>query len=243
MIVSVEMRWFWATACPDQFDAWFRSGSPSPGVGCREDEYVYEQGQTELGIKRRGEKPGVEIKGLVAVVSESRVPAPFVGAAEIWCKWPSSALTLRDLPTVKTKKQRWLRKFDMTRAEPMEIPMAEDEAPADHRPLPPQGCNVELTRNRTRAETSLVDVRIRGVWRIVFNRTEPARRAFGHGGSPPAPISARGSAELPGLAGQARSAPAIAPRARLLAPDKGKGSFFGILFTIFRIMLFCVVFR
>ena len=146
MIVSAEMRRFWANACPDQFDAWFRSGSPSPGEGCREDEYVHERGQTELGIKRRGEKPGIEIKGLVAVLPQSCDPAPFVGAIEIWCKWPSSALALRDLPTVKIKKNRWLRKFDMTGAEPVEIPMGKDEAPTDHRPIPHEGCNVELTR-------------------------------------------------------------------------------------------------
>jgi hypothetical protein len=146
MIVSAEMRWFWPTECPDRFEPWFQAGAPLPGLGCREDEYLHERDQTEIGIKRRGGRPGVEIKGLVAVLPESCDPAPFVGAAQIWCKWPSSALELRDLPTIKTKKKRWLRKFDMTGAEPPEIPMLKDDAPADHRPFPQQGCNVELTR-------------------------------------------------------------------------------------------------
>src|SRR5579872_2633207 len=145
MIVSAEMRWFWPAECPDQFDAWFQAGSPPPGLSSREDEYLRERGQTELGIKRRGEQPGIEIKGLVAVLPPVREPAPFVGAVEIWCKWPSCA-PLRDLPTVKTKKKRWLRKFDMSGAEPVEIPMLKDDAPADHWPLPQKGCNVELTR-------------------------------------------------------------------------------------------------
>jgi hypothetical protein len=146
MLVSAEMRWFWPNECPDRFDAWFQAGSPSPGVGRREDEYLHERGQTELGIKRRGEKPGLEIKGLVAVLPPSRDPAPFVGVIEIWCKWPLSAPPLSDLPTVKTQKKRWLRKFDMTGPQPIETPMSKDDAPMDHRPLPRQGCNVELTR-------------------------------------------------------------------------------------------------
>ena len=145
MIVSAEMRWFWPGECPDRFDAWFQAGSRPPGLGSREDEYLYERGQTELGIKRRGEKPGIEIKGLVAVLPRSRDPAPFAGAIEIWCKWPSAA-TLRNSPTVKMNKKRWLRKFDMSGAEPVEIPLLKDDAPADHRPFPQEGCNVELTR-------------------------------------------------------------------------------------------------
>ena len=74
------MRWFWSAECPDRFDAWFQAGSPSPGLSSREDEYLYERGQRELGIKRRGEKPGIEIKGLVAVLPQPCDPAPFVGA-------------------------------------------------------------------------------------------------------------------------------------------------------------------
>jgi len=31
-------------------------------------------------------------------------------------------------------------------AEPVEIPMLKDDAPADRRPFPQQGCNIELTR-------------------------------------------------------------------------------------------------
>jgi hypothetical protein len=139
MLLSAEMRWFWPAECPGGLDAWLQGGSPSPGVDCRDDEYLHERGQTELGIKRRGEEPGVEIKGLVGVRPPSRDCAPFAGPVQIWCKWPSSSLSLDGLPSVKTKKKRWLRQFDMTGAEPLEIPVAENEAPAE-------GCSVELTR-------------------------------------------------------------------------------------------------
>jgi hypothetical protein len=146
MSVSAEIRWFWSNECPDRIDTWFQAGPLLPGIGCREDEYLHEQGQTELGIKRRGGKPDIEIKGLVTVLPQFRDSIPFTGPIQIWCKWQSSLLTLRDLPTVRTKKKRWLRKFDMTGVQPIEIPMAKDEAPTDHRPLPQRGCNVELTR-------------------------------------------------------------------------------------------------
>jgi hypothetical protein len=71
---------------------------------------------------------------------------PFLGPVEIWCKWQSHALVVADLTVVRTRKLRWLRKFDTTDREPIEIPLAEDEAPADRRPLPAIGCNVEFTR-------------------------------------------------------------------------------------------------
>ena len=153
MQVSAEIRWFWPTACPERIDTWFRTGPMPPGGGStREDEYLHEPGQIELGLKRRGEQPGIEVKGLVAVPPQPSDAVPFVGPIQIWCKWQSSALTLRDLPTVRTKKIRWLRKFDTGRGMPTEIPLGDDEAPKDRRPLPQHGCNVELTRIEPRAE-------------------------------------------------------------------------------------------
>jgi hypothetical protein len=97
-------------------------------------------------LKRRGEKPGVDAKGLVAVSSQPSDTIPFVGPIEIWCKWQLLTLTLRDVPIIATRKIRWLRKFDTGGGEPSEIPVGEDEAPTDRRPLPRLGCNVELTR-------------------------------------------------------------------------------------------------
>jgi hypothetical protein len=153
MQVSAEIRWFWSAKCPDAVETWFRSGPVQPGGGnAREDEYLHEPSQTEFGLKRRGEKLGVEAKGLVAVLPHPSDAVPFVGPIEIWCKWQSPTLTIRDLPTVRTRKVRWLRKFDTNGGEPTEILLGEDEAPQDQRPLPTFGCNVELTRVELRAE-------------------------------------------------------------------------------------------
>jgi hypothetical protein len=153
MQVSAEIRWFWSTACPERIDRWFGSGTVPPGGGnTREDEYLHEPDQTELGLKSRGRESGIEAKGLVAVLLQPSDAMPFVGPIQIWCKWQSLTLTLRDLPTVRTRKTRWLRKFDTSREEPIEIPLGDDGVPKEGGPLPRHGCNVELTRIELDAE-------------------------------------------------------------------------------------------
>jgi hypothetical protein len=69
MQLSAEIRWFWQGAIPGSVEKWFHGGLGSchPGGGKpRLDEYLYEQGQVELGLKKRGTKPGIEVKGLIA---------------------------------------------------------------------------------------------------------------------------------------------------------------------------------
>jgi len=153
MQVSAEIRWFWRAKCPDAIETWFRSGSTQPGGGsAREDEYLHEPTQLEFGLKRRGKKIGVEAKGLVAVLPQPSNAVPFLGLIEIWCKWQLLTVALSGLPTVPTRKLRWLRKFDTSGEEPSEIPLGEDETPVDGRALPGLGCNVELTRVELRGE-------------------------------------------------------------------------------------------
>ena len=156
MLLSAEIRQFWPRECPDAIVTWFRSGPMPPGGGnAREDEYLHEPGQTELGLKRRGGKRGVEAKGLVAILPPAGDAQPFMDPIEIWCKWESPTLTLDGLPIVRVRKLRWLRKFDTSGEDAVEIPLAEDETPADHRLPPRLGCNVELTK---------VELRARQVW-------------------------------------------------------------------------------
>jgi hypothetical protein len=111
----------------------------------RIDEYVLEAGNAELGVKTRGGKAGVEIKGLVEI--RSQLPGPFRGRIQIWSKWTSTALTINALPRVVVKKTRWLRKFDVTGSDVRELALDANERllrPTDT--LPQEGCNVELTR-------------------------------------------------------------------------------------------------
>ena len=67
MRITAEMRWFWPGQCPPDLEDWFFKPSPRAGGGqLRCDEYVQQSnGSAEVGIKKRGSKAGVEVKGLI----------------------------------------------------------------------------------------------------------------------------------------------------------------------------------
>ena len=152
MQLSAEIRWFWRGDPQPDFYAWFQSaavhGYPAGGgKDSRDDIYLSSPAQADLGIKRRGKKSDVEVKGLVEI-SETRLAVqPFAGPIELWSKWSSAVLSIDHLPTIATSKLRWLRKFDTSGSEAVEVPLKDDEEPVDgSRPRPVRGCNVELTR-------------------------------------------------------------------------------------------------
>jgi len=149
MQVSAEFRVFWPGRGPEGLESWFLDasvhGCPAGGGLVRTDVYLYEAKQGELGIKQRGSKPGVEVKGLVA-----RLPQVFSFGSEniegeIWCKWSSGSLTFPKELSVTLPKARWLRKFDTGRGAPVEIPLNQQEGPVAGTALPERGCNVEWT--------------------------------------------------------------------------------------------------
>lgn len=149
MQVSAEIRWFWRERPPAGLEDWFRDagvhGCAPSGEELRADVYLRDPGQVELGVKRRGGKAGVEVKARVSVLEEDLAAGPFKGPVEIWTKVSTPALDVH--PFVATAKQRWLRKFDTGGASPVEIPLGPNAKPLDpDRPLPRDGCNVELTR-------------------------------------------------------------------------------------------------
>jgi hypothetical protein len=142
--VSAEIRWFWQNALPPGLETFFRSGAFPPGGGRpRSDDYLLDTSQIELGLKKRGGKDGVEIKGLVAV--REVCPAPFEGRAQIWSKWISNALTIDQMPRLVVHKTRWLRKFDTSGADVTEVELDAEERP---RQSPDRmlecGCHFEL---------------------------------------------------------------------------------------------------
>lgn len=148
MQLSAEVRWFWPELLPTQLEEWYRAAGNHDGVlpgggATRVDVYLRDDQQEELGLKNRGQKAGVEVKGLV---EEGRVDldvGPFRGPIQIWCKWTSERLTLEGKATVSLEKRRWLRKFDGGASLLEEIPLDENESGARR---PDRGCNVELTR-------------------------------------------------------------------------------------------------
>jgi hypothetical protein len=144
MFVTAEARWFYQDE-PVNLHRWFGETSPSPGGGTlRVDEYLSQTNQSEMSAKMRGERPGLEIKGLVAICRSEAVSfAPYV---ELWCKWSLEPSALKVTKKVIVQKTRWLRTYDTTRASIAEIPLQTNEKPLNGQPLPHQGCSVELTK-------------------------------------------------------------------------------------------------
>ena len=159
MLVSAELRWFWSGGLPSAVEAWFRNAPFPPGGGRpRTDEYLVDRSQIELGVKKRGTKAGVEVKGLVA--PRRTVSVPFSGQVQIWSKWTSDALTIDNLPRVAVEKTRWLRKYDTSGPELVEIELDDEERPRrSPDKLPERGCHFELVLLRVnRASTPWASV-------------------------------------------------------------------------------------
>ncbi len=146
MLTTAEVRWFWRGHCPRRLHEWFfETGNPPGGGQSRTDEYIPQIDQPEISLKTRGDDEGLEIKGLVARTAwPLDALAPHV---EIWCKWSCRipGLRLTDAAPIPIKKTRWLRQFDTSNSELVEIPLGPDEKPTEGYSLPVQGCSAELT--------------------------------------------------------------------------------------------------
>jgi hypothetical protein len=150
MEVSAELRWFWEIDVPPAFKDWFLNSPvhpfPAGGKQRRNDVYIFDPDQVELGIKVRGDRPGLQVKGLVARTGHLS-EGPFRGDVEIWTKWTSEKLTL-PAATILASKTRWLRKFETREGAPREIQLNADAKPIHEEP-PDNGCHVELTMVET----------------------------------------------------------------------------------------------
>jgi hypothetical protein len=148
--ISAEIRWFWHVRPAPGIEERFRTkdfhSCVAGGGIMRIDRYLRNAGQGELGIKRRGGVPGVEVKGLVKVTWGGLIAEPFSGPVELWVKWTTESLDLEAAGLIAIEKRRWLRRFDATVPPPQEIPLDEEGMPLANRPLPVAGCNAELTR-------------------------------------------------------------------------------------------------
>ena len=149
MQVTAELRWFWSTS-QDELKVWFCDSEihnfPAGGGSKRIDSYLRDPRQVELGLKHRGGRYGVEIKGLVTVTADGCTEKPFDGDIELWTKWTSRTLILDTTKTITTEKQRWLRKFDTSSDRAVEVPLDQKENSVGE--LPARGCNIEFTQVR-----------------------------------------------------------------------------------------------
>ncbi len=145
MLLSAEVRWFWPGYCPQPVHDWFfKSGLPPGGGLSRVDRYIPQPNGPEISLKRRGDKPGFEVKGLVTTRSNPELE-PLAPHIEIWCKWSCAIPGLNFRDEVAITKTRWLRKFDTSKRVRSEIPLDASEKPNAGYSLPVQGCNAELT--------------------------------------------------------------------------------------------------
>jgi len=144
MEVSAEIRWFWQGTGPTGLHAWFSDCADGGGIP-RTDVYLLDPQQAELGIKLRGGKSGIEVKGLVATIANGSRHPSFAGPIEIWTKWPSTALSLTGAAVIQVNKTRRLRKFDTAWTPVREVSLDAQEHPSDGQRLPDEGCDVEYT--------------------------------------------------------------------------------------------------
>jgi len=152
MQVSAEIRWFWAepaeaAKCRDWFWSSEAFGGKPGGGKERVDEYLWDKGQTELGIKRRGGKPGLEMKGLVARGVSGFQLGSLSGPVDIWTKWSTESADLQLSPSLRIAKVRWLRKWSTDAGVVRELALRADEQPFDA-PAFSTGCNLEFTEIR-----------------------------------------------------------------------------------------------
>ncbi len=149
MQLSAEIRLFWFDNPTEALERWFLDPIVHPcaagGGKQRTDVYLRDASQIELGIKTRGEKPGVEVKGLVAIPGDTLEFNSCQIPIELWSKWTSLALNFDANHGVQLRKTRWLRKFNTAGTKPIEIALDSSEQPVGGAPLPEKGCNVEWT--------------------------------------------------------------------------------------------------
>jgi hypothetical protein len=149
MQLSAEIRFFWSNEKPTALESWFMDQAvhrcPAGGGKLRADVYLLDEKQIELGVKTRGDKPGVEVKGLVATLGNAVEFNAHEISIEFWSKWPSQALGFDSAAGVTLHKKRWLRKFDTTNARVAELTLDPDERVVGGSAMPGMGCNVEWT--------------------------------------------------------------------------------------------------
>lgn len=172
MLLSAEIRLFWSDPQPTGLEAWFMDaanhGSAPDGPEERTDIYLADPNQTELGVKTRGEKPGLEIKGLIAVPGDTLAFASYEIPIELWSKWSSEPLAFDTKTGIQLDKTRWLRRFDIATG---------------------HGCHVEWTIVRTRAGVThwTLGVEAFGPLPAIQQTLRSTVRAINSRNPPPAP--------------------------------------------------------
>lgn len=105
--------------------------------------YLLDPEHAELGIKIRGKEAGIEIKGLVSRSSSDMILGNWCLRPEIWTKWNTRAMAIRNLDLFVLRKQRSLRKFVISVSGMAEVHPRQAQV---RDPSHTNGCTVELTQ-------------------------------------------------------------------------------------------------
>ena len=154
MQISAEMRWFWSRQVPKRVWSWFHAGQYPPGGGLsRTDTYLLDSSQREFSMKKRGDMPWIEIKGLIDEHPQSVRNRLFLGSVQLWAKWSTKALKLDNLPSVAIHKTRLIRRFSFDTSAIREIALDKEELPINpDEKFSEPCCNVELTKIRLESD-------------------------------------------------------------------------------------------
>ncbi len=145
MLHSAEARWFIAKVLPDGVLSWFRAGQALESEGVQVHEYLLFPDCETVGVKVREGK--LEIKAMASAPRPLSRDLGVSGRTDQWVKWSFASEGLKTLDPalhrsgrwLKVRKDRFLRKFSADMGGLVEVT-------AKQRPLPANGCNVELTR-------------------------------------------------------------------------------------------------
>jgi hypothetical protein len=166
-LVTLEVRWFFEGAIPDDVRRWFDVSLPGPMVdpAPRSDFYLIVPGRDDTGLKLREQKLELKLRSRSAPFASERVGAR--GTAELWEKWSwfygrpgdveAGFLEEPRGPRVDVGKVRWQRKYDASQA-PALRPVSGDESLA---------CAVSI-------EITAISVLDRQAWTLGFDTIGPA---------------------------------------------------------------------
>jgi len=150
MQASAEIRWFKKGSIPNSATQWFELGEIRPiAEPIKTDSYLRVM-TPELGIKVRskgGRDEKLEVKGFLSDLGSIALPNGGSGLGQLWARWNIVKFPHQSgLDWIDVRKARRIRKWEVdARGSIMAVPV-------DELPLPPQGCNLELSQLSLGAE-------------------------------------------------------------------------------------------
>jgi hypothetical protein len=144
MLYSAEARWFFRMGLTTDVRDWFVNGQALKPEPDRPDDYLWMPNCETVGVKLRDGKK-FEVKSQVSAPKLFAI-GPIAGRTDEWIKWsfdapafePVAGAMMLSEQWIRITKLRYLRKFSADSERLTEVP-------ADRKPWPAAGCNVELT--------------------------------------------------------------------------------------------------